>query len=183
MPGQRYTAAEDALVKDPTYTLQQIAEALGRSFSSVANRRSYLRNGGKSTRNALERERRYHAKGWHGPRRIWTDADKAAIVAPDRPSDVVLSHQIKHSMGSIHGMRRKLKGKWTTSRRSPDQRSRDHATYYGKGSWGPRGRQRWTEAEDKQIIAANRPTDQILSDRLGRTIHAIEVRRTRITRD
>lgn len=50
--------------------------------------------------------------------------------------------------------------------------------YYAKGSrHDHHSHKQWTQEEDQQITAPDKPADMVLAERLGRTVHAIEDRR------
>ena len=58
-----------------------------------------------------------------------------------------------------------------------DRRRRNYAA----GAAGAtRIRDPWEQHEDKAILSPERPTDRELAARLGRTVQAIQIRRTRL---
>lgn len=69
--------------------------------------------------------------------------------------------------------------KWRLSH--PAKRHAGKATNYRAGE-GPKhhARQPWTIAECDAITASDRPTDRQLAQRIGRTVRAIQIQRSRM---
>lgn len=61
----------------------------------------------------------------------------------------------------------------------PDQRNRNRKRNYAQTQGGPNTRKHWTGAEDERVLAHSVP-DRQLSAELGRSVMAIQVRRTRL---
>jgi hypothetical protein len=103
-----FTDEEDALIADPSNRPRQLAIRLGRNVRAISSRRDWLRHAHKRRAANAANIRAYYARGWTGPVHRWTPDEDEAILDPDRPTDDVLSHQVRHTIDAIHRRRRKL---------------------------------------------------------------------------
>lgn len=69
-------------------------------------------------------------------------------------------------------------------KRHPEKRYAGQKRYHGRNRKDLKNtrnsRQEWTGAEMSAIISPNRPSDRILSRKLGRSIKAIQIKRGRV---
>jgi len=64
--------------------------------------------------------------------------------------------------------------------KNPLARNVQRQRYYHKHSSGPKGGDDWTLKDEQIILDPNRPCDVILSQNLGRSVRAIQIKRSRI---
>ncbi len=65
--------------------------------------------------------------------------------------------------------------------RYPDRRNSQKKRYYKKTAVGAKNsRIKWTTKEIDSIIASNKPRDTVLAKKLGRSVEAIQVKRSKI---
>lgn len=63
----------------------------------------------------------------------------------------------------------------------PEKRTEQRRRYYDNTpNAGNSSKEPWTREQDRAITEPNKPTDRELAVRLGRSVRAIQVRRTRI---
>jgi hypothetical protein len=67
-------------------------------------------------------------------------------------------------------------------RKHPEVKAAERLRYHRQFQKNKRRKgKRWTEEEDRKITARNKPADSILSGRLGRSVQAIQQRRSSIS--
>jgi hypothetical protein len=175
--------------------------------SGNADKRWRQRNPAKARAIGARGNARYYAKGRVGNFRhgkLWTDGEVARVVAANRPTDVELSAELGRSIGAIQMKRLEILNPRTSKRppgdpaavaaarkrqqeRNPEAwraaRRKIRAKNYARGAvHDRRSRRRWTTDEERQITAPDRPSDRELAKQLGRSVQAIQVKRTEMKR-
>lgn len=64
--------------------------------------------------------------------------------------------------------------------KNPDKRNEQKKRNYRQTQGQQRTRRVWTEEEERQILATPRETDATLAKRIGRSVQAIQLRRSKL---